>query len=239
MIRACSDSETIKYYERAVEEVGLWPSERAVFCQYLNPSDAILDLGCGAGRTTIALRRRGFSRIRGIDLSIAMVKAAYKVSCKLRVPVQFDVGDICDLPYADHSFENAIFSANGLMQIPGATNRLRALTEVARVLTPGGRFIFTTPYRVTNHSFWKQQRVVWNEQRQDTRLHEFGDVIVRGTGWKEGYVHFPTVLEVRQLLARGQLRVIGYMNRAEVCREPDTVDQFARSCIFWITQTKN
>ena len=45
----------VEDYARAVDEVGLWNSERAMVSKYFNPDDAILELGCGAGRISINL----------------------------------------------------------------------------------------------------------------------------------------------------------------------------------------
>ncbi|PYR47607.1 MAG: hypothetical protein DMF89_18495 [Acidobacteria bacterium] len=41
-------------------EVGLWPIEAALVDNYFPPAPAdILDVGCGAGRTSVALHARG------------------------------------------------------------------------------------------------------------------------------------------------------------------------------------
>lgn len=45
----------IKRYTEAIDQVGLWESEKIIFNKYINFNDKILDLGCGAGRTTINL----------------------------------------------------------------------------------------------------------------------------------------------------------------------------------------
>ena len=46
--------ENVKRYGEAIK-IGLWNSERLFFEKYINKDDYILDLGCGAGRTTFAL----------------------------------------------------------------------------------------------------------------------------------------------------------------------------------------
>ena len=45
----------VKRYGEAIDEVGLWESEKIIFNRYIKPSDKILDLGCGWGTCTLQL----------------------------------------------------------------------------------------------------------------------------------------------------------------------------------------
>ncbi|MEM9160081.1 MAG: methyltransferase domain-containing protein, partial [Verrucomicrobiota bacterium] len=74
------DPRTVDHYMKAVANVGLWESEEAVFCEYFDESDRILDLGCGAGRIALGLNRLGYERIVGADLSLKMVERAQEVA---------------------------------------------------------------------------------------------------------------------------------------------------------------
>ena len=76
-VRECwEDPSHLTDYVEAVDGVGLWDSERLVVSRYLSKEDRILDIGCGAGRTTIALYRLGYSKVRGVDLSRGMIEHA-------------------------------------------------------------------------------------------------------------------------------------------------------------------
>lgn len=92
---------------------------------------AILDLACGAGRHTAALRRRGW-RALGVDLSKTLLAQAPDLP---RV-----AGDMRCLPFGDESFDWVLnfFTSFGYFELE-AENR-RVLSEVARILLPGGRF---------------------------------------------------------------------------------------------------
>jgi ubiquinone/menaquinone biosynthesis C-methylase UbiE len=236
IVRSFSERKAVGYYVDAVESVGLWPSERAVFTRFLKPGNKILDIGCGAGRTTIGLYREGFENIEGVDISPAMIRKARVIATGLGFNIKFDIGNACLLPHDDESFHGAIFSFNGLMQIPYPRNRLNALEEARRVLKKGGCFIFTTNIRRKGHQFWRQQREVWNQSLHDPRLIEYGDVIIRGGELREGYLHFPTIKEVTDLIGQSGLRMIYRKNRKEICREPEAIDRFAGDCIFWVTK---
>jgi SAM-dependent methyltransferase len=93
---------------------------------------AILDLACGAGRHTAALRRRGF-RALGVDLSKTLLAQAPNLP---RV-----AGDMRCLPFGGASFDWVLnfFTSFGYFETE-AENR-RVLGEVARILAPGGGFL--------------------------------------------------------------------------------------------------
>lgn len=63
-------------YARAVEEVGLWNSEKIVFGQCFSPDMRILELGCGAGRIAHGLCGLGFKNVTATDFSESMIESA-------------------------------------------------------------------------------------------------------------------------------------------------------------------
>ena len=99
---------------------------------------SVVELGAGAGDCTAWLLRVG-ARAVATDLSGAMLRLAPKPA-----PPRL----ICDarqLPFADRSFDIA-FSAYGAVPFIGDPERLFA--EVARVLRPGGRWVFSITHPI-------------------------------------------------------------------------------------------
>jgi len=121
--------------------VGLWPAEEILTVDYMPDGARLLDLGCGAGRTSVALAEIGLEVV-GIDLSEAMVATAREQARLAGVEVEFRTMNAMDLSYPDSSFDVALFSYNGIELVPGREGKRRVFEEVLRVLRPGGRFIY-------------------------------------------------------------------------------------------------
>ena len=83
----------------ATKKLGLWQSEKYAFEKYLYQDDAILDIGCGTGRTTFALYKKGFQNITGIDLTPAMLNEAEKIAHEYNLDIPFILGDATNLPF--------------------------------------------------------------------------------------------------------------------------------------------
>lgn len=138
VINSFTAENTLHQYSAAVTDIGLWESEKNFFRKHLSLSGSILDIGCGAGRTTFGLQTIGYENITGLDLCPSMIKEA-KIHCeKFNLKINLVVGDACSLSFEDETFDACLFSFNGLMQIPKIENRIKALSEIYRVLKPGG-----------------------------------------------------------------------------------------------------
>lgn len=231
----------VKSYTDAVDGIGLWKSEEILIPRYIAKDKRLLDIGCGAGRTSFGLYRMGYRNLTGLDLSSGMIAA-----CKARAETQgakldFVEGNACDMPFENESFDAAIFSFNGLMTIPGRFLRQSVLREIARVLVPGGVFLFTT-HDMENpefQDFWQDERERWRDGRQDPRLHEYGDLLFtdeKSDGDTEGFVHIPEYSEVKEALCKAGLRVIYSAVRSGICEEPEKVRAYSADCKFWICE---
>lgn len=105
--------------------------ERELFAK--GPPNRVLDLACGAGRHTLALRRRGH-RVVGVDLSLVLLAQS---------PLHSRVsGDMRNLPFAAASFDCVLNFFTSFGYFETERENFRVLEEVVRVLTPGGGFLF-------------------------------------------------------------------------------------------------
>lgn len=98
----------------------------------------VLDLGCGAGRTTHFLYEMG-ADVVGVDISENLILAARKNASHL----DFREGNAESLDFDNASFDMVLFSFNGLDYLYPKDNRLKAIGEVLRVLRSEGRFVFS------------------------------------------------------------------------------------------------
>lgn len=136
-IERYADPRSVEYYSR---EPGLWAIEERLIRQFVAPPPAsILDLGCGAGRTTNALRQAGW-RTYGLDLSAPLLRSAQQ-----RFPgVPLLQADATALTFASQVFDAVLFSFNGIDCIYPEPARERCLAEAFRVLRPRGVIILST-----------------------------------------------------------------------------------------------
>jgi len=103
----------------------------------LIPGMRVLDLCCGWGSTLASLSAQQCDAI-GLDLSPALLRAAQERGMQCLV-----CADSTVLPFQPDSFDVVIVQG-GLHHL-WADQFERALTEIDRVLAPGGYFAFTEP----------------------------------------------------------------------------------------------
>ncbi len=141
--------------------LGLFPAEARLVAAHFPPGGAILDVGCGAGRTSIPLSKLGY-RVHAIDVTPAMVEAARAVAARYRAEVAFAVQDVQELTFPDASFDGALFSFNGIGHLPRRAGKLAAMREIRRVLRPGAAFVFCVHNlfsRAREARLWRRQLV--------------------------------------------------------------------------------
>jgi ubiquinone/menaquinone biosynthesis C-methylase UbiE len=231
------DENVVNHYSRATMGVGLWHSEELLFREYFKKSDALLDLGTGAGRIAIGLAEIGYAHILGVDIAKPMIERARLINEQLGFGVSFQVGDATRLTFEDNIFEGAIFGFNGLMMIPRHASRLQAMCEIQRVIRPGGYFIFTTHDRNRRQrvGYWKKERALWDAGLQRSELDDFGD-LYEPTELGRYYIHIPDRNEVIADLEETGWQLIRDCMRDEIIVESGQVFDFADECRFWIVR---
>lgn len=103
----------------------------------------IIDIGCGTGRHSIELAKRGYT-ITGIDLSESLLKKAREKAKQKGVSINFLKHDARNLPF-DKQFEVAIMICEGgfpLMETDEMNYEI--LKNVSKSLKENAKFIFTT-----------------------------------------------------------------------------------------------
>ena len=222
---------SVERYARAIDDVGLWESEQRVLAEFAPVSGAILDLGCGAGRTSFALHRLGYSTLRALDFSPALIVAAQEYGHRHGIPVPFEVGSATSLPFPHESFSTVFFSYNGLMCIPGRNARRRALQEIWRVLRPGGRLIFTAQERTAFPDYEKFFATL-------PAPKEHGDYwIVDGDdGTTRTYVHLATEEEMRRTVVSCGFKTLLIQERDKLAEESEAVRAFSGNTVFWVVE---
>jgi SAM-dependent methyltransferase len=125
----------------------------------LQPGDLLLDLGCGAGRHAFESARRG-ARTVALDRSAADLKDVAGLFAAMAAGGEIPTGagtlaattngDACRLPFPDGTFDRVIAS-EVLEHVP---DDAAALSELCRVLRPGGTLAATVPS-------WLPEQICW------------------------------------------------------------------------------
>ncbi len=120
----------------------------------------ILDLGCGYGRISTPLRRRGY-RVVGYDLSPTLLQHA-----RGRDPGGIWVrGDMRALPFLEE-FDWVVSLFNTMGYFEEEDSNFRVMRSVAEALRPGGRFVC----QLVNRDYLVQRFPAQEVHRRDDRI---------------------------------------------------------------------
>jgi ubiquinone/menaquinone biosynthesis C-methylase UbiE len=130
--RSSYDTIAVAYAEHFRDEMAGRPVELSALSLFASVVDGpVLEVGCGTGLATAELVRLGVD-VSGLDLSPGMLKMARE-----RLPeVRFEVGSMLELPHPDGAF-GGVIAWYSTIHVPDDLLPV-ALTELARVLRPGG-----------------------------------------------------------------------------------------------------
>ena len=121
----------------AYDEVSQGVSEGIRHCvMRLAPqkNEQVLDIATGTGLTARHIARSG-AKVTGVDIAQGLLEAARQLADDEDLPVDWQLGDAEKLPFADASFD----AASSTFGIMFASNQDAAISELARVVRPGGR----------------------------------------------------------------------------------------------------
>ncbi len=123
----------------------------------LRPGHRLLDMGCGGGRHAFAAMRRG-ATVVALDYDAAELKDVRAVVGGMVAAGELPAdppggqvnGDALVLPFPDATFDRVI--ASEVLEHLWADER--AISELVRVLRPGGRLAVTVPTRFPERVCW-------------------------------------------------------------------------------------
>lgn len=144
-----------KWYEQLFENYGLQYDNESFTqgttgeCDFIekeigfNKQSRILDIGCGTGRHSIELTKRGY-KITGIDLSDSLLKRAKEKASEQKLMIEFQKHDARNLPFSEE-FDLAIMLCEGAFPLM-ETDEMNylILQNASKSLKKNGKLIFTT-----------------------------------------------------------------------------------------------
>lgn len=131
----------------------------------ITPTDRVLDIGCGTGRTTrLAANLATHGHATGLDLSAPMLARARRIAAADGVAnITFQRGDAQVYPLPDNGFDVAI-SRGGVMFFD---DPVVAFGNINRALRPAGRLAFVGPKdNSMSGDFARALAPLWHLMRQ-------------------------------------------------------------------------
>lgn len=156
----CQELVKRRYFDRGWRHV--CHAYRELACAHLASGDAVLDVGCGREFPSASWLAQSGARVFGVDVAVAPDPPA---------GVQVRAGSVYDLPFADGCFD-LVVSSHVLEHLQRPRE---AFSQIARVLRPGGRFVFLAPSawdyvsviaRLVPNA-WHGRLVKWSEGREE------------------------------------------------------------------------
>lgn len=109
------------------------------------PGQRVLEIGAGAGQCARWLERHVGASVVATDLSMGMLRVGAGLSERTGTAPPLLQCDALALPFGDAVFDT-VFTAYGV--VPFVADSAAVMAEVARVLRPGGRFVFSTTHPI-------------------------------------------------------------------------------------------
>lgn len=172
---------------------------------HLRKGDRIIDLGCGTGKTCDELVQQGFKTIFGVDINeSALVRAAQRLSAAKNFEGAFIISDIKHLPFADRTFDFGILQAV-LTVIPSPDERAIVLSEVHRLLLPGGRLYIAEFGQTWDSPLYRERYIAG---AKESGYEATFSVVDRENHMPLYYAHHFSVRELTELVAKTGFKIV-------------------------------
>ncbi|MGH2348663.1 MAG: class I SAM-dependent methyltransferase [bacterium] len=232
-------------YEAQDTELAKTQVPQVISLLQMTPPSRILDVGCGYGRHSIELARRGFE-ITGLDISDVQLTRAREKAAAAGVLVDWRQGDSRSMAF-EAEFDVAInmFLSFGYFQTD--EEHLALLRGVAKALRPGGRFLmdfWNREHEIRGFERWLVERTgevfeveEWEFDHLNGRLN-WTNYVFFPDGRRDSWVHSIrayTVVELRDLFDQAGLRLDAVYGSLD--GQPFTIDSPA--AVFVATKTSD
>lgn len=113
--------------------------------EHVREGDRALDLCCGYGRLTLPLRQRGVD-VTGVDISETLLREGIDLNRQSGLSIRpYVAGSLTRLPFASASFDFAFCVWASFHFLLTDTDQQSGLSEIHRVLKPGGSVLIEGP----------------------------------------------------------------------------------------------
>ena len=149
-------SDKCEGWDRFREDRGLSPIKRRLAVALApGPGVRVLDAGCGRGEVLLACAKAG-AEVAGVDYAQAAVELSRETLAQ--VPgADVRRADLTDLPWPQGSFDRVLLG--DVIEHLGPDQTVPVLTELRRVLAPGGTLlVHTAPNRLFTRLGWPLAR---------------------------------------------------------------------------------
>lgn len=136
------EMDKLPWADKTVSEV-----DRFVTMLHPQGDERVLDLGCGTGRHSLELARRGFSVV-GVELLPENVEVGRQSAAAQSLAVEFLQADLRELELEQEFDIVVTFNDGGIGYFETEAENLRTFEVIARALRPGGRHLAQTPNRL-------------------------------------------------------------------------------------------
>ncbi|MBU4348150.1 class I SAM-dependent methyltransferase, partial [Patescibacteria group bacterium] len=224
-IRSFSSKISVKEYSKKYLRAG----ETYVLEKYMPSGSRVLDVGCGAGRTTYFIAKKG-CKVIGTDIAVPLIEQASKSYPE----IDFKVMDARKLDFEDNVFDAVFFSFNGIDNLLSLEERYKAVNEMKRVLKSGGFLIYSSHNALAIPRTKTSWKIIFNN---------LGKLRI-GPHWRSEEYNFGKLTQCYNNLwnEKSRLRSLGFKkveaigNSAKILKAPDFILAFLDKFPIYIAQ---